>query len=204
LVSHSGFSGEAQKVAALHGIRCLTLADVDPRAPERLFPDVGSLWGKAWNITIDHVLIDVSAVGDLLPETVRVAPDNALFLSDGTPVGEAADLAAKIIRSDILNRRLAQEARPEHVWLECGFDPVPPIEGKQLCLQKLDPLTFRPIARFHVAAKCVVAVDEFPLRHGNLGSVRVAWGKGELLGQKAMLVVTDGPNGARLSLQRGV
>ena len=46
LVSDSGFTREAARIRDGCGIRLLALDDVDPSAPERLFPDVQSLWGK--------------------------------------------------------------------------------------------------------------------------------------------------------------
>ena len=50
LVSHSSFTPEALRVAAVYGIRCLVLDDIDPAAPDRLFPNERSLWGKGWSL----------------------------------------------------------------------------------------------------------------------------------------------------------
>jgi hypothetical protein len=61
-------------------------------------------------------------------------------------------------------------------------------------------VVLRAIDKFHVGASCRVTIDKFPLRHGRLGAVRVAWGKGEMLGKKTMVVVTDAPDGGRLSV----
>lgn len=61
-------------------------------------------------------------------------------------------------------------------------------------------MVLRAIDKFHVAATCKVTIDKFPLRHGRLGAVRVAWGKGEMLGKKTMVIVTDASGGGRLSV----
>lgn len=44
LVSHKPFTPEARRAAGMYGIRCLVLDDVDPTAPDRLFPHTQSLW----------------------------------------------------------------------------------------------------------------------------------------------------------------
>jgi hypothetical protein len=41
-----------------------------------------------------------------------------------------------------------------------------------------------------VIAKCVVTIDEFPLRHGVFERLRVAWGTGAILGKSAMVVAS--------------
>jgi hypothetical protein len=64
-----------------------------------------------------------------------------------------------------------------------------------MCLQKTEPLMLRRIEQFLVVARCTVTVDEFPLRHGRYGSVRVAWGEGEILGKPTLLVATDDSSG---------
>ncbi len=95
LASHSGFTSEAVRVADTHGIRHLVLDDVDPSAPDRLFPHVQSLWGKAWSLEIDRVSISVEPTGPLPAETVRADPDTSVFLDDGTLLGSAAEVARR-------------------------------------------------------------------------------------------------------------
>jgi hypothetical protein len=73
LVSHTSFTPEAVRAARLYDIRCLVLDDVDPAAPDRLFPNVRSLWGKGWEITIDRVGVSVAAFGELPPERFRAS-----------------------------------------------------------------------------------------------------------------------------------
>ena len=58
------------------------LDDIDPDAPARLFPDVRSLWGKAWEITIEKVTMVVEPSEDLPSERV-VMRDNIVFFDDG-------------------------------------------------------------------------------------------------------------------------
>jgi hypothetical protein len=115
LASHNDFTAEAVRTARLYGIRCLVLDDVDPTAPDRLFPDVRSLWGKGWEITIDRVTVSVGAQGELLAENFRAHPDTDILLDDGTHLGSAAELADALARSqqviDKMNVRRAARAR---------------------------------------------------------------------------------------------
>lgn len=195
LCSHGAFSPEAHRIADAYGIRCCEFADVDAAAPERLFPDVGSLWGKAWEATIDRVRVTVEATGTLPEEIVRASPDNTLFLDDGSIIGSAAELANALLHADILVKRMAAEARPEHTYLESRWEH-PVLGGRRLCLQKQEPLMLRAIQVFQVVAKCRVTVDEFPLRHGRYGGIRVAWSNGQMLGQPITLIASEDSMGA--------
>ncbi len=201
LVSHKDFTPEARRIARVYGIRCLFLDDVDPTAPDRLFPDVQSLWGKGWEITIVRVEISVAALGQLPPEHFKAFPSNDIFLDDGTELGSAAQLANTLVRTQQVLDKMATEAQPEHGFVELVLDN-PTFQGSPICVQKIEPLTLRTIERIRVVGKCKVTVDEFPLRHGVLEGLRVAWGTGSLLGRPAMLVATrSSDQEARISLR---
>ena len=180
---------EAIRVAKVYGIRCLVLDDVDAAAPDRLFPDARSLWGKAWEITIDRVEVSVGALGALPPDLFLASPASSLFLEDGSELGSAAQLAHALVRSQPVIDKMNSDAQPEHSFFELVWKQ-PNDLGRSVCVQKLDPLVLRPIEQFRIVAKCLVTVDEFPLRHGALDGLRVAWGTGKILGAPAMVVAT--------------
>jgi hypothetical protein len=201
LVSHTKFTVEAKSVAHRYDIRCLALDDVEPTAPDRLFPDVQSLWGKGWEITIIRVEISVAALGQLPPEHFKAFPSNNIFLDDGTELGSAAELADMLVRTQQVIDKMTTEAQPEHGFVELILDS-PIWQGRPICVQKIEPLTLRTIGRVRVVGKCRVTIDEFPLRHGPLEGLRVAWGTGSLLGRAAMLVATRASEQeARISLR---
>jgi len=201
LVSHSSFSAEAVRVADLYGIRHVDLDDVDNAELGRLFPETSSLWGKTWSVTIDRVLITVEFPGTSDSGIVRAHPDTSLFLTDGTCVCSAGEMAHDLLTHEQLQRQIGSEATPDHKFAEFGWCGLE-LAGKRLCLQKLDPLQYQPIQRFAVIAKCDVSVNEFPLQHGRYGTVRVAWGAGNMLGTDMMVVATAQQDGAtRLTLR---
>lgn len=98
----------------------------------------------------------------------------------------------------------------EHVFLEFGrlgneshksfhlcWEPVRDQEGNPFFLQKIDPFVLRQIELLEVVGSCNFVVSEFPLQHGTLGDVKVAWGKGTFLGKKALLVASEGQGADR-------
>jgi|GEM_PF-1911813 len=201
LVSHSGFTPEAVRVADAHNIRHVVLTDVAPTSPDRLFPELQSLWGKAWRLEIDRVLIRVEASESLLCETVRVYPDTALYLDNGAALCSAVEMVHSLARNQPFQVELGSIVLPEHKFVEFGWK-CPIIETKRVCLQKLDPPMLRAIEQLQVIAKCSVEVSEFPLRHGRYEQFRVAWGTSSLLGNQVMMVATaDGENKAKFSVK---
>jgi len=201
LVSHRAFTAEALRAARVYGIRCHVLDDVDSTAPDRLFPNVQSLWGKGWQVAIDRVDVSVGALGELPSEHFRAMPENQLFLDDGTEFGSAAQFANVLFRSQRVIDTMTTDAQPQHSFVELVLDH-PVAQERAICMQKLDPLVLRPIERFRVVATCTVTVDEFPLRHGVMEGLRVAWGTGTILGQPAMVVATGGSEeAARVTLR---
>lgn len=191
LVSHSSFTPEARRVADKYGIRCLELNDQDADTPGRLFPDVTSLWGKGWEIVIQQVEVSVPGTESLPPEWFKAMPDTSLFLDDGSPLSSAGEFVNAILKSSIVVEKMYHDATPEHRFLELVLKP-PTLGTHTVSVQKQEPLVIRPIERLRVVAKCVVTVDEFPLRHGVYGDLRVAWGQGTILGRSALLIASDG------------
>ena len=191
LVSHSSFTQEARRVADKYGIRCLELNDRDAGAPDRLFPDVTSLWGKGWQIEIQRVEVSVPGIESLSPEWFQAMPETSFFLDDGSLLSDAADLVNAIVRSRLVIEKMSRDATPEHRFLELVLEP-PRLGAHTVSVQKQEPLVIRQIERLRIVAKCVVTVDKFPLRHGVYEDLRVAWGQGMILGRSALLIATDG------------
>lgn len=189
LVSHSAFTPEARRVADKYGIRCLELNDTDPTAPDRLFPDVSSLWGKGWDLKIERVEVSVPAAESLPAERFKAAPDTSLFLDNGDPLTSAIEFVTAIIKSSVVVDKMYQDATPEHTFLELVLEP-PRVGAFAVSVQKEEPRLIRPIERLRIVARCVVTIDEFPLRHGVYGDLRVAWGRGTILGKPTLLVAT--------------
>ena len=74
------------------------LQDVSTEAPDRLFPEIKSLWGKIWSLEIQRVSFVVEATETLVEERVAAFPDRTLFLEDGSSYGTAQELANLLLR----------------------------------------------------------------------------------------------------------
>jgi hypothetical protein len=97
---------------------------------------------------------------------------------------------------------MATNAQPEHTFLELVWERPTLHDGQRVHVQKIGPLMLRRIDEFRVVAKCVVTVDRFPLRHGVMDRLKVAWGTGAILGLPAMVVATgEAGEDARVSLR---
>jgi hypothetical protein len=201
LVTHrKRFSKEARNVAKLHGIRTVVLADVVASDPERLFPGLQSLWTVAWHIEIERVSITVERTDELPSEVVAAFPDNILYLADGTKLCTANEMATSFAQSSEVSERLAREIGPQHTRIEFGWQRLSYL-NQRICLFSLARKAYRPIERFHIAAKCTVSKDEFALRHALFGDVRVAWGEGNVLNQRTRLLASRDDQGVtRLTL----
>jgi hypothetical protein len=133
--------------------------------------------------------------------TFGPCPRTSSFLDDGTEFGSAAEFANLLFRSQRVIDTMTTDAQPEHGFVELVLDH-PVAQERPICMQKLDPPVLRPIERFRVVAKCTVTVDEFPLRHGVMEGLRVAWGTGTILGHPAMVVATGAAEeAARVTLR---
>lgn len=131
----------------------------------------------------------MEALGEMPPEVFPALPETQLLLGDDTDFGSASQYANALLRSPEVVEMLARDARPEHSFLQLIVER-PAARGLPICVKKLDPVGLRSIERIRVIAKCKVTVEEFPLRHGVLEGLRVAWGTGTVLGQPALLVAT--------------
>lgn len=76
LVSHSGFTPEAQAVARSYGIDTLAIEGVSETTIQKFFGDIGSVWAKVFTLRPMKVVARVPEAGGLPVENVVVSPDN--------------------------------------------------------------------------------------------------------------------------------
>jgi hypothetical protein len=159
------------------------------------------LWGKAWELAIDRVEIHVGHDGGLSPEWFKASPDNEVYLAGNpdvsSPLGE---IVMVLLKTSEVAAKIGKEGLPEHAFLELGWES-PVIEGRALTVRKEPIGVYRPITLLRVIAKTRITVDEFPLRHGIVDTMKVAWGTGKLLNAPALLVATSsGSESPRVTL----
>jgi hypothetical protein len=70
--------------------------------------------------------------------------------------------------------------------------------GLRLMLQRIEPLTFIPIALLEIRGTCVIRVCDFNLRHARLGGTEVVWGESKLEDRDVLLVASHDDTGKPL------
>lgn len=195
LASRSGFTQEARDVASKYGIEVFTLEDIDDHDISALLGPNGDLWLKSVTITAEKVSIRVAQVGLLAPETVATAPDNLLYLEDGTELCQTKELVDGLLKSPRARDYLLAEGKDEHKWFEFVWEPPSDKQGRPLYMKKIEPEVMRPVESIRVVGPCKVEIAKFGVRHGKIGDVKVAWGKAIIDGNSAMAVATKTDTG---------
>lgn len=195
LVSRSGFTKEAGKVARTYGIETLVLKDVDKASVERLFSNTSSLWSKIFTLTPTKVVIGVKQTENLPKENVTVLPDNLIYDHDGRQMGSAKELVEILLHVEHVGREFGKLGDKPHKGFRVRWEPARDKAGNPLCLQKLEPKVLRPIRFVHITGTCSFEVSQFPLTHAKLGNTNVAWGTGSFLGKDAILVASEDDTG---------
>lgn len=195
LVSRSGFTREAQTVAAIYNIETLSFEEVTADSVGRLFGELSSIWAKVVFITPTKVVIRVSATDQLPAESIIASPDTALYNSDGVECGAVLSLVQFFLNSKELLNDVLSHGKHEHKCLVTGWPNPLDNHGKPLCLLKLEPSILREVEFIEVTSECKFDINEFPLKRARLGKTDVAWGNGTFLGNDALLVASQDETG---------
>jgi len=206
LVSRSGFTKEAERVAIAYGIETMAFSEVDESKVKSLFGETGSLWSKVLFLTPTKVVMGVGATKNLPAEKVTILPDNEIYDFEGKPIGSAKGIVELLLNSEHAVKEFGKEGDESHKSFEILWESVSDKDGHPICLQKLDPFVLQTIEYVHVTGTCNFDVSEFKLQHGMLGNVRVAWGEGSFLDDKALLVASEddaGINKISINIKKG-
>lgn len=192
LISKSGFTPEALKIAKKYGIETLNLIEVNEESVNQILGKINSLWAKTWNLIPERIILKVVQIPDSSTRRIAVFPDNKLYTTDGKEVGYARDLVNALLRNETLIKEFGKQGNETHKGFEFGCDlPLDKRGNPLLYLQKLEPKILQPIISIIVKGTCTFNVSEFPLKRGKLGNHQIAWSKGVFLGRKALLVASE-------------
>lgn len=191
LISHSGFTKEAEAVAKTYGIETIALNALDESSAERLFGNSSSLWSKVVSLAVTKVVMGVAATDNLPAERVAVTPENLIYNYKGEEEGAARELVNTLLHTEHVFLEFGRLGDESHKSFQLCWESAKDKYGNPLCLQKLDPFILRQIEFVEITGTCNFKISEFPLQHGMLGGVKVAWGSGEFLGKKAILVASE-------------
>ena len=191
LVSRSGLTTEALKVAKLSGIETLAFEDLGEQAVARIFGPLGTLWAKELTLSPTKVVIRVAAVNDLRPEDVATTPDNWIHSIQGDFIATVKEYVEVAFKSVKVLEMIGKDATDEHVAFVIEWASPTDEDGQPLCLKKIEPSVLRPIEHVRVHGSISCRIIQFHVKHGKLGEVKVAWGIGTLFGKPSMLVASQ-------------
>jgi hypothetical protein len=194
LVSSSGFSPEALEVAKLYKIETISLEKVSTSVASQIVGKLSSLWCRAVVLSPTQCSVSLEPVKDLPAETIRALPDNAVYAEDGSELGVLLQYVQLWLRSPEVMGQLLDLGTEAHEWFEFGVES-PFAEGvtgkRRVYLRKEKPRILRAIDSVKVIGRCRFTVSEFPLQHGALNDMQVAWGSGVVADQDSFLVVAE-------------
>jgi hypothetical protein len=163
---------------------------------------IGSgVWCKTVTLSAAKVVCGVPATDALSAERVVTVPDTAIHTIDGEAVSAVGRITEILLHSPGVREQLLREGAVEHTRFTVRFENPSGADGISLHLRRLTPDVLRPIEFIEVTGPCEFKITQFGMRRGKLGDVHVAWGKGEIAGQDAMIVATRNLKGdERLSV----
>lgn len=135
LVSRSGFTAEAAKVAKSYGIEMLALEGVDEESVNKLFGQINSLWSKTVTLSPTKVVIRVAITDDLPPENVVVFPNTDIYTSDGKLISSVKDAVESLLETEQIGRRFLGQGDESHEGFIVEWERPRDKNGKGLCLQ---------------------------------------------------------------------
>jgi hypothetical protein len=207
LVSSSGFTKDALKLAEYYDIKAITPGEVTPGFVGEIVNNLTRLWLETLNFTAEKVLFVVDPpIGEPgLP--VEVHPDIwasvVVCRADSTPLCGVGELVTHWVRSKI---DVGQEALQDAAGEKKQFTLVQPgpvvINGGPIFLFGGDDpepsKTLRHITRFEIVGKLDVSETEMPLKHGHFDGTNYSNGTAVLDDLKFHWAVTEGEDGKRI------
>ena len=138
LVSSSGFTKGALKLADFLGIKAITPGEVTPGFVGEIVNNLDSVWMKRFGFTPEKMTIVFDPPieypdGDAVDRTDAVALDTPLYRADKTVIGAAGDLLQSTIRNANMNQPAFRDATGEETHFTIG-EHDPQVEGESIYL----------------------------------------------------------------------
>lgn len=198
LVSSSGFTTEARRVAASYGIDLLVPGESDEQVASAVADRLSSLWFKQVGVTLGEVTLTFDTEG---PEGVTKVLDDKLRLPDGTVIATVHEVAMTLINS-IHSSDAVRDATGEERSFELLSDPlrrIEPATGERQALfvrastNQGERLAL--VATMRVRGEIAIEVAEVPLTTGQLGGHRYAFGQTQIDEGELTLMATEAADG---------
>jgi hypothetical protein len=207
LVSSSGFTKDALKLAEHYDIKAITPGEVTSGFVGEIVNNLTSMWLETLNFTAEKVIFQLDPPTSL---SVEVRPDIwasvGIYHADSTLVCSAAQLATHWVREKIdlscVNLRDVQHEKEKRFNLD---QPGPVIiNGAPIFLlgaeDSPEPAmhTLRRVTRFEIDGKLDVSGTEVPLEHGHFDGANYSKGTAVLNDLKFHWAIVEGEDGKRV------
>jgi hypothetical protein len=210
LVSQSGFSRQARKLAEENGAVALEPSDLTGEDPAgQIVNRLKSMWPKIVSLTPERA--QVTVVRPDGEKWFKAPADLWLFLDDGSELGTLLDLFKGSVNAswerimEDIGLRDIPETIDRFFTVEIG-GPMVNLEGihRPLFARYEDaeggPELHR-VTHVRVVGRAHIDVAEVRLSHHRLGEVLFSQGTSTIGGRKALIVATEDVEGGRVSLR---
>jgi len=212
LVSEAGFTSPARQLAEVEGAVPMSAEDLsgEDRALQ-VVTRLQSLWPKSVALAPQAVVLTVQPPrGDVV--WFRADPGHTLFLDDGTEVRSVLDGFRTMVDAawpqlmEQIGLARISESMDRYFVLESGPPWSINVDGAERTLyvraeDKAIKGELHPVVKLRVTGRASVKISEISLTHRRLGEVAVSYGEGEVAGQPALVVVTEGESGSKASVR---
>lgn len=214
LVSESGFTKGALRLADFYGITAVTPGEVTPGFVGRIVNNLDSLWAKEVAYKNVHSMtLWVWPDGASESAPVAVGAESLIVKSDGTPICTALDFFQQcVVKGMPPDSPAIRDATGDEKAFEIGFgDPAvnaSPVsfEGGPMCLEgTLEDASkiYAPIVAGQVVGEIEVNVCEIELEHGSYRGTDYSVGEAALGDRDLRVVVTESTDGIGRTIMRG-
>jgi hypothetical protein len=205
LVSSSGFTPDALKLAGFLGIEAITPGQATPAFVGRIVNNLTALWAKVAECKPDRMQLWVQwPEGDI--QVVDASPGMGVYLPDGTLVCGATTLRDVVMSTFDMNNDAFRDATGEEKFFEFGQEH-PMLGDAPLCLLPYDegkPMAPVPIIKLAVFGPIKLQVAQVPLAHGSYKGIDYSAGRAKFPDSVIDVAVTEtGGQGPRFAVVQG-
>lgn len=192
LVSSSGFSTEARRVADGSGVHLRTYSQIESGNASQLFPVGNFVWNKQVTWKPTKVVMKVLQPNGISVERIRVDKDHEIFDELDRNIGGPQLFVTTFLNG--IGPHLLRDALPEHQFFQCTWEN-PMCGFGAPCLRKIDTGRLCRILSIEISGSCIIGSTQVEMKHGRLEATQVAWAKTDIDGKQGMIVATRSAQG---------
>ncbi|OBI08551.1 hypothetical protein A5714_01905 [Mycobacterium sp. E2462] len=210
LVSSSGFTANALKLAEFLNIKAITPEEVTPGFVGRVVNNLDSVWSKQFSFTPETMTVvfepPITYADGVSADRVDLFPILHAYIhrGDSTVLCQAGELLAHIMSNINMDQPVFADATGEetHFTLDqehprANDEPVYLIGGDEAPV----PQTLRRITLIEITGKVKAHVVEVPLKHGQYDGTPYSTGTAVVGDDTFHWVITEGDEGPRMGVR---